>query len=701
MILAEWKKLLHNGAYRIFLCLFLLAGALSPLITGLDRTTPELYKAYEGMQADEVLADIELRQRNLEIVRTLELNAMLPPEIAEDLLEGLVEQYGLTRSEMEAIDPETQLRFTEDAWSESELLNTVKAQADRAIGYSAYLQSIREQEQTIQNSILYRNNPYALSLARKTAEEYADLDGLALPLADPTGVEILLGTWIDDALLCAIAALTAMYCFLQERQEGMIPLLFSTKRGRKATYLAKLGLIVLLSVISCVLFVLFRMAYAGNLGDLSRPVQTIPAFYTSPYRISVGTMLLLNLLQRMAATVFSGIAMILLCVTLERSLALGAAALLVLIEVLCWKMIDSASILQPLKYMSVPALFSGQTMIGNAVFVKLLGTPVNFVHTSLFLLTVGGTALAMLGSWFYTHSHKTISLPVLTKKERTKKKIPGIFRLELQKLLIYQKAALLLFLVIALQPRFYDSMYARITTNELRYLAVIKSVEGEYTAEKQEYLIAQRDELNHQLSQTTDPLIQDELSARLMAVEQVISLSNYLQTREEPVSFVYETGYEAMFGLRPVGPRYQNWMIAIALSLMLPGMFTLDKEMGIHGLLRTTEGISKLRKTKWRIAMILSTMVFLIVWLPEAQFITRAFDLSQWNAPAVSIQAFSNYPGWIPIWLAVAGLWLRRFAISLGSGLLVSTIGERTGKYLPAVLLSGLSLSLMVFLLHP
>lgn len=177
-------------------------------------------------------------------------------------------------------------------------------------------------------------------------------------------------------------------------------------------------------------------------------------------------------------------------------------------------------------------------MIGNAVFVKLLGTPVNFVHTSLFLLTAGGTVLAMLGSWFYNHSHKTISLPVLTKKERTKKKIPGIFRLELQKLLIHQKAALLLLLILALQPRFYDSMYARITTNELRYLAAIKTVEGEYTSEKQESLLLQRDELNHHLAQTTDPLMQDELSARLTAVEQVIALGTYLQTREEPVSFV-------------------------------------------------------------------------------------------------------------------------------------------------------------------
>ena len=701
MILAEWKKLLHNGAFRIFLFLFLIAGALSPLITGLDRTARALYKAYEGMSTDEVLADIELRQRNLEIVRTLELNAMLPPEIAESLLDGLVEQYGLTMEEMESIDSETQLRFTEDAWSESQLLNTVKAQAERAIGYSAYLQSIRDQEQTIQNSILYRNNPYALTLARKTAEEYADLDGLTLPLSDPTGVEILLGTWIDDVISCAIAALTAMYCFLQERQEGMIPLLFSTKRGRKATYAAKLSLIAILGVSSCLIFALIRMGYAGNLGDLSRPVQTIPAFYTSPYRISVGTMLIWNLIQRMAATVFTGSAMTLLCIALERSLALGAAALIVLVEVLCWTMIDSASILQPLKYLSIPALFSGQTMIGNAVFVKLLGIPVNFVHTSLFLMIFGGSGLSVLGSWFYTHSHKSVSLPVLTKKERTKKKIPGLFRLEFHKLMFHQKGALLLLLVLALQPRFYDSMYARLTTDELRYLAAVKTVEGEYTAEKRYLLEAEREELNAQLMQTADPLMQEELSARLNAVDQVIALGNYLATREESVSFVYETGFEAMFGLRPVGARYQNPLIAIALCLMLPSLFTLDRETGIHSLLRTTLGIQKLRRTKWGIAMLTVSTVFLICWLPELHFITRAFELSQWTAPVVSMQMFSSYPGYIPLWLAVTGLWLFRYTVTLGSGVVVNAIAERLGKYLPTVLLSGLSLSLLLFLLHP
>lgn len=700
MIYAEWKKLLHNGVFRIFLCLFLIAGALSPLYTGLDRTTPQVYGTYEGMTTEEVLADIELHQRNLEIVSTLELNAMLPPEIAESLLADLVAQYGLTMEEMEAIDPESQLRFTEDAWSESQLLNIVKAQVDRANSYAAYLQSIKEQEKTIQSSILYRNNPYALSLTRKTAQEYTDLDGLTLPLADPTGVEIIVGTWIDDAIPCAIACLTAMYCFLQERQEGMIPLLFSTKRGRKATFRAKMTIVASLALTSCVLLFIFRFFYAGDLGDLSRPVQTIPSFYTSPYRISAGTMLVLNLMQRITSTVFVGIFMSLLCVTLERSLALGAAALLTLVQVLCWQLIDSASVIAPLKYLSVPALFSKETLLGNAVFVKLLGLPVNFVYTSIFMLFAVGGAILILAGFRYANSHKAIALPIRPMKKRHTKKLPGIFRLELTKLLWYQKAALLLLLVLALQPRFYDSFHARLNLNELHYLSAIKTVEGVYTLEKQIALEAQRDDLNTQLMQTSDPLMQDELSARLTAVEQVIALGNYLSTREEDVSFVYETGFEAMFGIRPVCARYQMPLIAVALSLMLPSLFTLDRETGIHGLIQTTVGTRKLRKTKYQIAFLLTTLVFLTCWLPEVIFIVKAFDLSQWTAPLVSIQAFAQYPGWLPIWLAVTGLWLYRYGVSIIACVIVCKTAEKTGKYIPSVLLSCILLGAMILFLN-
>ena len=210
----------------------------------------------------------------------------------------------------------------------------------------------------------------------------------------------------------------------------------------------------------------------------------------------------------------------------------------------------------------------------------------------------------------------------------------------------------------------------------------------------------QQEELNTQLMQPSDPLMQDELSARLTAVEQVIALGDYLSTRKETVSYVYETGFEAMFGIRPVGARYQNPLIAIALCLMLPSLFTLDCETGIHGLINTTAGTRKLRRTKYRIAYLLATLVFLICWLPEGIFIVKAFDLSQWTAPLVSIQAFAKYPGWMPIWLAVTGLWLYRYGVAMIACVIVCKTAEKTGKYIPSVLLSCVMLGAMILLIN-
>lgn len=683
MLGAEFKKLMHNITFCVFLCILLLAGILSPVLKGTDENLSAVYQAYQHMSAEEALADIEYQLRLTDIRQTLDIAAQLPADVAQIFLDSLTDEYGMTQEQLAAL-----AESVDGVEFDSTALETVQTHAERVINYPAYLESIQTQEQTIADSILYRDNPYALTLARKTAEEYADLLGTTLPFADPTGVKTALGTWIDDVIGCAIVCLAAMFAFMQERQEGMMPLLFSTKRGRWATYGAKMAVIAILGAVSCILFALFRVIIAGDLGDLSRPAQAIPAFYTSPYPLSVGTLLLLSLVRQIAATVFVGFLMGLLCITLERSIALGAAALIAGTQVLCWQMIDSTSVLQPAKYLSIPALFSSETLLGNAVYVKLLGTPVRFVLTSLALLVLGSAALIWMGSRFYSHSHKALSIPSRSRRTRNKKHLPSLFRMELERLMLHQKAALLLMLVVALQPGFYDSFHSGITTNELRYLSAMKSVEGAYTAEKHQMLLDQQQELNEQLAQTTDPLFSDELSQRLAALDRVLAQADYLSGRAENVSFVYETGYAVLFGSRQIGMRYQPALIALILCLMLPGIFTQEKETGMDRLVQTTPRTLQLKRSRWKIVFLLSALVFAVCWFPALAFVRNYFYLSCWTAPAVSLQMFSEFPGWVPIWCAVAGLWLIRLLMALSYGFLAGIVAAKTGKYIPSVLLS-------------
>lgn len=705
MVRAELKKLLHSGPFRIFLCIFLVAGILSPLARkyrpddsgNLVSDDSRVYQAYEGFAAEEVIADATEQIRLLEICQEFEILAQLPPDIAEMYLDSMTDRYGLTEEEMARIDGDTLLRFADSAFREITLLTVVKEHAERIAGYPDYLSSIQSQVETIRNSILYKNNPYALALAEKTAGEYLPLLGNTIPLADPTGAEIALGTWVDDAVLCAIICLTALFAFAQERQEGMTPLLFSTRHGQTGTYAAKLVLIAGSGILASVFLTAFRLMIAGDLGDLARPVQTVPAYYTSPLSMSVGAVLVCSFLQRTAAVVLVGLVMGLLCILLERSLALGAAALIAGVQVLCWLFIDGNSVFQFLKYLSVPALFSGRTLLGNAVYIKLLGHPVRFLWGYLALTVLGGCVLTLLGGYVYRRTQKALSIPSQNRKVRVRKRIPGLFALELKKLLIHQRAAVLLILVIALQPGFYESFHSGLNINELRYLSVLTEVAGEYTPEKHDALRAEQEELI-ELQADAGELMSRELDQRLAAVERVLQLSDYLASREEPVAYVYEGGIEALLGIRKIGPAYQFPLLALALCLILPGLFTLEKESGVEHLLQTTEGRRRLKGVRWRIAFGLGVVLFLVCWLPSVVFIFRTFELSGWTAPAISLRSLSELSGWVPIWLQVAMVWFRRLAAGFLGAVLVGVVSDRVGRYIPAVLLSGCLIGVIMLL---
>lgn len=707
MVQAELKKLLHNGSFRIFLCIFLLAGILSPLAKkyridsngNLPSDYTHVYTAYNCNSVEEVLADTEEQIRLLEVCQGFEILADLPPEIAEMLLEGMIDQYGLTEEKMAKLDIETLLRFTDSASREITVLTTIKDHAERISGYPRYLESIQTQVETIRNSILYKNNPYALSLAEKTAAEYAPLLGTTIPLADPTGVQIALGNWVDDAVLCAIICLTALFAFVQERQEGMTSLLFSTKHGQTGTYFAKLMLIAGVGILASVLLTGFHLLIAGDLGDLSRPLQTIPAYYTSPYVMSIGQLLALSFLQRTAATLLVGLIMSLLCILLDRSLALGVAALIAGVQTLCWLFIDGNSVFQFLKYLSIPALFSDETLLGNAVYIKLFDSPVRFLWGYLILTVFGGCILTLLGCNVYRRTQKALSIPNRSGKVNMHKYIPSLFALEMKKLLIHQKAILLLILVISLQPSFYESFHSGLNINELRYLSVMAEVEGPYTVEKHESLRMEQTELIA-LQSTAGQLMSNELDQRLAAVNRVLSLSDYLSAQDESVSYVYEGGIEALLGIRPVGSAYQFPLLALVLCLILPGLFTLEQESGFNNLIRTTSGIRRLKREKWKIAFLLTFMLFLICWLPAVVFIFKTFELSGWTAPAISLQSLSGLPGWVPIWLQIAIAWLWRLLSAVLTTFLVGFVSDKIGKYIPSVLLSCVLLGAMMMLLN-
>ena len=695
MLRAELKKLWSGGAYRVFLCILLGVGVLLPFLRSPDPVQ-SVYRDYVGMKPDAVTADIDRRLSELKLQQELEILAYLPPEFVQLQIDSITQKYGLTMAELEKLAGEGFLRYTDDIYQEMALLEQVRTHAERSAGYGHYLETIDRQAETILTSSLYQADPYARELALQTARCYDHLAMEQLPLADPTGLEQAMGSWLDDAIACGISAVTALFLFCEDRHSGMLPLLFSTPKGRRATYRAKATLTAAISLGCCVLFAAARLLSAGDLGDLSRPIQTIPSFYTSPYAICAGELLLLSFLQRTLVAIFAGLLMGLMCILLDRPLALGAAALIAAVGILCWTMIDAASWCQLLKYLSLGAMLSAETLWGNAVFVRLGSFPVPFWMVYLIVVVLGGILLCCLGLGCFCRAHLALSLPSRNRRVRDKKRNAAPFFMELGKLLIHQKGAAVLLLLLLLQPFLYETYRSGFTIDELRYLSKMAAVQGPYSDQKQDALYRELADLEAQQA-TAGPVLAEELSNRSNALQRVIQVGEYLSSRQEAVSYVYEAGHLALLGSRPIGFSHQQSLGMLALCLLLPGLFTQDAELGIDHLLCTTGGINRLHRRKWTIAMLGALTVYLICWMPALYFIFDTFEIGLWAAPAVSIQRLSALPGWLPLWLAFAVVWIGRLSVLLLFSGLLCAAAKRFRRYLPTFLLGSL-ITFIVFL---
>lgn len=263
---------------------------------------------------------------------------------------------------------------------------------------------------------------------------------------------------------------------------------------------------------------------------------------------------------------------------------------------------------------------------------------------------------------------------------------------------MHQQGILLLTMLVFLLPLFYRTFYTDHSPAEMRYQAKILSIEGGYSPQVSESLTEELVELQSFRDSSDNPLIREELDNRISALNRVLELIGYLATCEGPICYVYEGGYEAMLGIRAVGVRFEPALIAIALSLLLPGLFAFEQESGMNGLCQTTSSIQKLHRIKWLIGILISAFVFFICWLPETVYICRSFPMGQWNAPAVSIPSLASYPRWMPLWGAVAWNWLGRLGFSLSAGAVALFWGKKLGKYLPAVVASAVCLLIVVVL---
>lgn len=171
------------------------------------------------------------------------------------------------------------------------------------------LERIQTRAKGMSTVSIFAGSPYAQANIRKTASDYARLEGTELTLGMDAAVERVMEKDGSDWLL-GIWMLVVVCAFLAERRRGLWNVVCASARGRVALPMWRLVTLILAALTGAVTITLTELAVSyslcGGIRELGRMVQSIPMFFNLTIPMTIGQFWLLYIGLRFLGALFLG-----------------------------------------------------------------------------------------------------------------------------------------------------------------------------------------------------------------------------------------------------------------------------------------------------------------------------------------------------------------------------------------------------------
>ncbi len=583
----------------------------------------------------------------------------------EEKYAGLQEAYNKPEQEQSGAGEEALCVYTKNLWQEMQLIRDVCEEIDASAGYRAYLASIQEDaEQMEEVSIFQEKTAFSARNIQKTAADFGTMADLNLRSAKAKGVTMAVGFLPTDFIAVLLLFVFCACLILTEKQTGQLALIIPTSRGRRETLEAKTAVLFVGSGI------IYLILYGGNFlsagfmygfGSLSRMVQTIPEYQSSVLRITVGGFFALFCAVKILLYFMSGLFILFFCEKMKKwmgvmavILAAGGASMAA-----CY-LIPENSIFSSVRYLNLISFLRTDKLLLVYKNINLFGYPVSLFPAAI-------TVMLVLTGIFFAG--------ILTAAEKTEvmgnekcgwkiRKFTGAVHtlcgFELLKLRKKCGLFIWLLLLILLQIfRIYnysyfddpDEIYYRSYMNYLSELS--KEEAGVYVEEENaryEYILSQN--------------IDDENSQELLPYKGwTDTLSDYERVEDDSrLSLLYPTGYLQLMGENHNMDMISVILLTIVLGVCLAGGFSGDYEGQINQLLSTAAGGKKRRLRAKRV--VFTGIAFIIFgWISLSDFLMFYLEIGmkKADAPLQSIGMFAGCTANWKIWHYLVVLYCIRF----------------------------------------
>ncbi len=535
------------------------------------------------------------------------------------------------------------------------LLNQVKYIQESKNRYA----SIKENaEQMLQSSLFADKSSYAAKNIIKTAKDYEKTSSLNLKLFN----EEWLNSWIERKETNIFILIVVFYTVLQffsERKNGLWQMIHSLKRGRFELALTRLGILMLISVISVVIFYgslwLLASVIYGKAG-LSVLLQSSSQFSDCVFPMTVLKFLFIICFNKIFAAFVCGLILwAFLQLFSKPNIAMGVMGLSCAVEYICYTQISDLSNLKVLKYCNFVPLFDIENLYRKYLNINVVGTPVHIITFLYIFLGIFVLLLPVIVLLFSTKVYREKRIISFGKLKNIKKwcwkgmRHTSLLVHEGYKVLIplFGIWILLFALLSAWSLLDYSKVYFNGTdTYKNLYYREIQGMTGN---EADRYIEEKFEEIQ-KMQEGANAAQNAAIEYMQEAVEELSSQKKYLndlyKSKGIKGDFVNPLGYKLLIGESGKKTVTEHRILQLfLLCLLFGGYMAYERQNTMISLMHSTKRtIQRVKWIKFFWMFLASTFLSILFFMIEVDNISGRIGLANLSSPVQSLVWMKDFP---------------------------------------------------------
>ena len=566
----------------------------------------------------------------------------------------------------------------------------------------------------------YAENSFEIAYQQGVLKSYDLLKDMEFPITNIRGYDVFLD-YSGFGVIAMIAMIVGgMLILIPEKSGGMVGILRVSKRGRTATYIAKMIVAFVYCLLVCLVLTLSALATVGvcyGYNGIDAPLQMVESFRLCPLMTTVGGGLVLTFLLRLFSCFVFMVAIVALSAVFTGYVpAFSIGILFTALNYLAATK-DYLNAYDPLKNLNFFWSINGKEPLVYWRGINLFDICVPTLESVLLVYSVI-LVVSLLLAWFFYTAGKGLEFRALRNLSRKisvaiKNALPGrksrkratLIGYEIKKILTPFSCLILAGLIVGTVLLTDDAFRVkRKTFYELTYAEYMEEYGGEWTEQKDAALKAEYAEFIDILSQEEEMYFKYKnkeidfvtyhdyttkntyAENRIEIVQSLSATSDTLRKLNEEgklAYFVNEMGWNRMINTNI------SYLYLAAIILLFSGVYAVEYKDKFMQIQSTTRN-GKLRTTLNKFAIVSALTVLTVAcceaWQYYVCFTEHGLPLP--NAPAISLPALAEASGTIGGHFAL--IFLRQIGVALAAAFATVGVSRLTKKFLPTLAIMGM-----------